>query len=191
MIYAQFISNEYLYKWTIIPNNVDSEILNPYIRQAQDTNIQSILGYALYRKLMNDLNTTGVWTGAYLELMTNYVKPALAKWTVYHALPFIWSRITNQSVSKKQSDNSQPTSLEELKYLRDTIKTDAEYALTRVRELIMNNQADYPEFFQTSGPHRIKPRSNNYFSGIYLPKNSTGWGPIDPRYGDTRCCDGI
>jgi hypothetical protein len=191
MTYAQFISIEYLYKWTIIPNNIDSEILTPYIRQASDTNIQSILGYALYMKLMNDLNTTGTWTGAYLDLMTNYVKPALAKWTLYHALPFIWSRITNQSVSKKQSDNSQPTSLEELKYLRDTIKTDAEYSLTRVRELIMNNQAAYPEFFQTSGPNRIKPRSNNYFSGIYIPRTANGWGPIDPNYGDTRCCDGI
>lgn len=191
MIYAQFISNEYLYKWTIIPNNVDNEILMPYVRQAQDTNIQQALGQAMYFKLMDDLNTTGNWTGQYLDLMTNYIKPALAKWTLYHALPFIWSRITNQSVSKKQSDNSQPTSLEELKYLRDTIKTDAEFSIQRIREQIMNNQALFPEYWQTSGPNRIKPKPNNYFSGIYLPKYQSGWGPIDPRYGDTRCCDGI
>ena len=170
MAYAQFLSTDYIYKWTIIPDNVDADIITKFIRESQDIYIQDILGHDLYFKLMADL-VAGGSTGNYLTLLNNYVMPAQAEWTVYNALPFIWARITNKSLSKKDSDNSTPTTKDELIYIRDLAKDKAEYYSERIREFILNNQGSFPEYWTVTGIDRIQPRRDNYSSGIYTGKS--------------------
>lgn len=170
-MYAQFISTEYIFKWTVIPNNVDTDLVTKFIRQAQDMNIQQVLGHDLYFKLMNDYATSGTTTGKYLELMQNYIMPAQAEWTVYHSLPFIWARISNKSLVKKESDNSTPTELHEMQFIREQARNNAEYYTQRITEFIMNNQNSFPEYWTTTGCDRIRPKRNNYSSGFYTGKS--------------------
>jgi len=181
MAYAQFLSTDYIFLYTTIPNDVDVNIVNKFIRKAQDINIQEILGEDLYFKLMNDLINTGGSTGYYLTLMNNYIQPAQAEWTTYHCLPSIYLRITNKSLSKKDSDNSQPSTLKEMEYLRTEFLNSAEYYSERIREYILNNQSQFPEFFTTAGVDRIIPKVSNLNSGIYTPRGSGSFGsyPID------------
>ena len=86
MIQSQFISTDYIFKYTIIEQNVDADLVVKMIWKAQTTNIQEILGTNLYNRLVND---TPNFTGQYLTLMNNYVQPALSEWTVYHLTPYI------------------------------------------------------------------------------------------------------
>lgn len=181
---VNFISYEYLIKWTQIDSNVDASLVMPYVMVAQDQNIQSTIGNALYVKLITLVQTYGdnqnSWTtngfGNYYTLVTNYIQPATAYWTVYHSLPWTWVKITNKSVSEKNSDNSNPVDLSTLQYLRETVRTQAEFASTRIREFIINNQAWFPEYF-TSGNNlmSIKPAVNNYFGGIWTGKQPKGF----------------
>ena len=135
-----------------------------------DRHIKDALGFDLYSKLMNDLLSGGS-TGKYLELMNNYVMPAQAEWTVFLALPFIWARISNKSLVKKDSDNSTPTTKEELIYVRELTKESAEYYTEQVRKFILNNQSSFPEYFTYTGMFNTKPSNNIYKSGVYTGKS--------------------
>ena len=169
MAFAKFISTEYLFKYTVIDDNVDPYLLNKYIIQAQDLNIQQVIGNTLYVKLMNDIVNSGSPTGYYLTLLTDYIQRCQAEWVVYHAMPFLNFRMTNKAVSEKNSDNSNPTALENIIWLRDQVRNSAEFYSTRIREYIVNNQNEFPEYFNPSqNLLSIKPKWDNYFGGIYL-----------------------
>jgi len=189
---VRFITTDYLYKFTSIDENVDADLLTPYIDQSQDINIQQVIGNSLYVKLKNDINTTGTSTGYYLTLLKDYIQPAQAQWTLYYAMPFINFRITNKAISQKNSENSTVSTMEDVKWLRDQVRDTAEYLTRRVTEYIMTNTGQFPEYFTTTGPYQIKPKKDNYFGGVYLGKSmrkGKGYGDYKPGYGDTGCFD--
>jgi len=186
---AKFITFEYLVKWTILDENVDANLVEPFILQAQDINIQSIIGNTLYVKLMNDIITTGTSTGQYLTLLTDYIQPAQAQWAIYHALPFLNYKLTNKAISEKTSADSSPTSLETTQYLRNTVRDNAEFLSTRIREYIVNNQSAFPEYFSPQlNLMSIKPSINQYFGGVYLGGRSSGNISDDWVFGGGPCC---
>lgn len=163
MIQAQFVTTDYIYKYTIIEENVDADLVNKSIWRAQMTHIQEILGTNLYNKLVNDCPN---FTGQYLTLMNNYVQPALAEWTVYHLTPFINFRFTNKAVSQKSSDNSQPSTLDDLKWLQAQIRDNAEFISEQTKDYIKNNISLFPEYYQVLNPFDLRPNKTNYFGGI-------------------------
>ena len=57
---VQFITPEYMYKYTMIESNVDPDLIVKFIYKSQDLNLQSTIGENLYTKLKNNLpNFTG------------------------------------------------------------------------------------------------------------------------------------
>jgi hypothetical protein len=167
---AQFINSNYIYKYTVIESNVEAELVTKFILKAQDLNIQSTLGSHLYNKLVTDCP---VFTGYYLSLIKDYVQPALAEWTVYHALPFINFHLTNKAVATKSTDSSQPSTIEDLRWLREQVKNNAEFYSERLRDYIKNNLSQFPEFYtsEPGNPFDVKPNKSNYFSGIHTSKS--------------------
>lgn len=175
MSYAKFISSDYVFKHTLIDSNVDPDEINKFITQAQDINIQQVIGNTLYVKLMNDIATTGTSSGKYLELLTDYIQRCQAEWVVYHSLPFLNYKLTNKSVSQKNSEHSQPSQLEDIKYLRAEVRNTAEFYSQRIREFIINNQSSFPEYFTNVNINSIRPKSNNYFGGIYIGRGTSNY----------------
>jgi hypothetical protein len=169
--YAKFISTDYLYKNTIIDDNVDADLLNKFIVESQDINIQQVLGNALYQKLMDDIVTSTTPSGSYLTLLTNFIQKCQAEWVVYHALPFINYRLTNKSVAKKDSEYSDASDLDEVKYLRQSVRDKAEFYSKMLSDYLCKNESLFPEY-TSDNDHTIRPSRNNYFSGIYLGKSN-------------------
>ena len=182
---AQLINTEYIFKYTIVDDNVDANLITKMIWKAQSLNIQSTLGENLYTKLLNDCPN---FTGQYRDLVKNYVQEALAEWTVYHLLPFINFRLTNKAVSLKNSDNSNPSTIDDLKWLRDQVRNNAEFYSERIRDYIKNNQDAFPEYFVTNNVFEIKPNKTNYFSGIYTRGYRSSKYP-GPPFGNMDNCD--
>jgi len=176
MTFSQFCSSQYVFANTIIDKNVDPELVNKLIRDAQDIDIQAVIGYNLYQKLMNDIATSGGPTGMYLTLMTDYIQRALVKYVLYRSYLPINYHLTNKAVAEKSTDNDKPTEMTNVRFLMEKSKNDAEFYCVRIREFIINNQGSFPEYFQY-GPNRlaIQPRPENYYGGIYLPRAS---GPV-------------
>jgi hypothetical protein len=161
-----FITSEYVYKYTVIDQNVDADLILKFIIKAQDLNIQSTLGSHLYNKLVTDCPN---FVSQYRTLIKDYVQPAQAEWCVYHALPFINFHLTNKAVATKNTDSSQPSTVEDLQWLMTQVRNNAEFYSERCRDYIKNNPALFPEFYtiEPGKPFDIKPNKTNYNSGIY------------------------
>jgi hypothetical protein len=180
---TQFITAEYLYKYTPIDDNVDADLLRKFILQAQNLNIQECIGQNLFRKLINDCPN---FTGPYLNLMKEYIQPAAAQWAFYYSMDFINFRFTNKAISLKNSDNSNPSTIEDIKWLKQGVRDTAEFYTENIKRYIKANQGDFPEYFQIFS-WELKPNRTNYFSGIKT--SGYKWRGRDIRPDNVDPCD--
>jgi len=171
-----------LKKNTPIQQNVDDDLLNPYIFKAQETHIQQILGTNLYDKVMNDVVANSI-NGYYKILLDDYITPCLIEWAFYEALPFISLKITNKSIGRGNAEFLNEGDLNDLKYLRQTVRDLAEFYGQRIIGYLKQYSNNFPEYTTNSGLDKIVPNGSNYFSGVYLGggrSQNCRWG-LDDR----------
>jgi len=163
------ISSDYYKRNSVVNLNVDSELINPQIVKAQNMNIERILGTTLFDVVISEIDT-GVVSPRIVDLLENYIQPALVEWVTYVGLPYLNYKFTNKSVAKKSSDNSEASTLSEINFLRQDIRDDAEYLSERMTKFLCANTVLYPEYENGNTDHDdIKPSTKNFTSGIYLP----------------------
>jgi hypothetical protein len=175
------ISVDYIKKYhsNYIEQNVDETYISGFITIAQEENIKEIIRYELLQKIKDLLSNNlmdNEENSYYKVLWLNFIKPSLALWTVWHAYPHLWAKVSTRSVETKSSDNSTRLSISELEYLRSNIKNRAEFLDNQIIEQINNNSNRFPEYFN---PTRLKTKGH-YFSGIYI--NTRPDYLIDPFY---------
>lgn len=188
-----FITTDYVKKYFsgYLDPNIDADNLDSFILIAQNVRTQSVLGYDLYTKYLNDiLNYDAPQGTQYVYLMNNYIQVALALWTIYEALPSLAFKITNKNVAQKSSEYSQPSNRSDVEYIRQQISNNAQYYDTRIREYITNYPYDFPEYYTTTGVNRIRPKNNNYYGGLWLPDNVPTKKKDGTFQSDDRCCNG-
>jgi len=162
-----FVTSQYVKDNTAINDNVDSDILEPYIVIAQKVHIERILGTDLYQKLQADI-VAGSVTGVYKVLLDEYVQNVLAQYSFYESLPFLNYKMTNKSVLTKDSDNSTAAGIEEIRYLQGKVRDICEYLAQRIHDYLCANSTDYPEYTANNDSDDIKPSNSSYFGGLYL-----------------------
>ena len=167
------LSTDYYKRNSVVNLNVDNELLTPHIVKAQNMNIERILGSDLFNLVLSEIEANTVSTRV-VNLLENYIQPALVEWITYTALPYLNYKVTNKAVVKKSSNNSEATDLTEINFLRQDIRDDAEYLSERMTKFLKANLITYPEYNTgNSDIDDIKPVKNNFFSGIYLGDNRT------------------
>jgi hypothetical protein len=185
--YSNFISTEYIKIRGLIDDNVDDKLLTHYITVAQDLHTQIILGETLYFTLMDKINDNTLGT-MYATLLNNYVQPGLMEWVVYESIPYINWKFTNRGIVSQTSEHATGISTSDLKWLKDLAMNKASFYDQRIREQIINNPSDYPEYYQLNGVERIAPATLTGFNYIYtskMPRGNRG-GRID----NNDCCAG-
>jgi hypothetical protein len=176
-----FISTATLKRSTPIQQNVDDDLLNPYIYKAQETHIQQILGTNLYDKIMTLIQTNTMSQPSninYKLLLDDYIIPCLTEYSFYEVMPFISLKITNKSIVRGNAEFATEGDLTDLKYLRSTVRDIAEFYAQRVSNYLKQYSYNFPEYFTNSGLDKIVPNSTSYFSGVYI--GGTG------RYSDCK-----
>lgn len=163
------LTADYYKRNTVVNLNVDEELLHPQIIKAQNVRIEKILGTNLFNVVLAEIEAQ-TYTARITTLLEDYIQPALVEWITYTALPYLNYKLTNKSVSKKSSDNSEPSELNEINYLRQNIRDDAEYYSERITKFLETNTDTYPEYLNgNTDCDDIKPSKLNFISGIYLP----------------------
>jgi len=171
-----FISLAYLKANTMLQQNVDSETVRPFIILAQEKYILPLVGTALYNKLCTDIQSNAL-SGNYLTLMETYLQNTLAWNTIRESISFINWQLTNKSVLTKNSENSQPASIEEIVYLEAKIADNSAYYAQRAINYLRANYTLFPELTNNnSDASTIFPERTQYFSGIQIPNL-----PLDER----------
>jgi hypothetical protein len=147
------IFEDYVKKFSPINGSVDWKFLEPHVITSQDKYIESYLGTDLIQKLKTD-SQAGTITGAYANLLDNYVRKALMWWTLYEAHPNLNVKIDNATLVVRTSEDSTRPSDAELKTVRDGFRVNAEYYTQRMIDYIRYNLASFPEYNTNVRPDR-------------------------------------
>ena len=170
MATVYFITETYVKEQSIINENVETNIINRSIIDAQTIHLQNILGSNLYQKLQDLVSSGDIEdseNAAYKSLLDDYIVQTLVQWTMVEALPYIRYKVMNKSVSGQGSDNSNPVDSADLKFFQQSLRDKAEFYSQRLSDHIVCNVTDYPEY-TTGTSEDMAPDTENYFSGMEL-----------------------
>ena len=172
MAYVLFISEAKLKSSTAINLNLSTDLLLPYVLQAQKLYVEPKLGTTLYEKL-EALITAGtignVGNEAYKTLVDDYIGDMLPNWAFYHAIPFLRFKIENGNIYSKTSETGNALSTEEAQHLREEVRNTAEYYTERLIDYVTNNTTSFPEYNTNSGSD-VNPDQNAYYNGMNLER---------------------
>lgn len=161
-----FCNEDKLKSSTAINYNVDTAFLLPFLKIAQDKNMQVILGTDLYEKIEADI-AAGTLTGVYKTLVDDYVQDSIIHYALVEALPFISFQIKNGSVTQKNSENGTAASKEDINWLIQKERDSAEFYGQRIVDYLCEKSSSFPEYTSNSGAD-LTPISNAYNTGIRL-----------------------
>lgn len=163
---ALFVSEQKLKSFTAVNENVSPRDLVPFILNAQDIELQNYLGSTFYQQLKSQVLNNNL-TAANQFLIDNYIAAALCNWGLMRALPFLRTKIYNKSVMTPTSDSSQPTTLEELKFLQEQLRSTAETYTKRMLERLLLHPSDYPAYTAPSSlDGQLPDKTDPYFGGL-------------------------
>ena len=168
MAYVLFISEAKLKDSTAINLNVSTDLLLPYIREAQKLYVETKLGTDLTQKLKDEI-TAGTLAGAYKTLVDDYIGDFLPSMALYHAIPYLRFKIENGNIYSKTSETGTALSTEEAQHLREEVKNTGEYYMERMIDYVTNNLSSFPEYSTNSGAD-VSPDRNAYYNGMNLER---------------------
>ena len=168
---ALFISVDELKKKSIIDGNVDSDKILQFVEVAQDTHVQNYLGTNLYNKLQAliidaEINDSG--NADYKELLDTYIKPMLIWYSQATYLPFSLFQVKNGGVFKHTSDNAEPINKDDLEYIIQRTRDNAEFYTKRYIDYMCANSTLYPEYLTNANGEMYPDKDVNYSGGWKL-----------------------
>jgi|31_taG_2_1085359.scaffolds.fasta_scaffold04235_4 hypothetical protein len=173
-----FVTEDRLKSYTGIEENVDPAILYPFVMQAQDLYVQQTLGTKLYNK-MKQLVDAKVISGTaiptdYKTLLDDYIIPMVIHYSYWLALPHIKWRTSNKGLLSGTSEVGESVSLEEVQYLRNSIKDTAQFYNERLRDYLKAYQDLYIEYQSYTNKDGMAPkRGTSYYTGLVIPGRYT------------------
>ena len=164
-----FIDRTDLVRNSILDGNVDTDKFIFFIKTAQEIHIQNYLSTQMYDALTAaivagiDLPANARWK----TLLDEYVVPMLIWFTQVDYIPFASYQIRNGGMFKHRSENAETVSKEEVDYLVEKARTNAEWYSRRFIEFMSFNQTLYPEYTSNSNDD-IYPSYDATFNGWVL-----------------------
>ena len=138
------ISEENLRQFTDINNNVDSKLLKNAVREAQDIEIQRILGTKLYEAILDKIKTNTL-TGDYQYLVLNFVQNALLYLAYYYSLEDIYIRPRNNGLlSPTGGENSEKVDGTWYNRKRESVKNKSQFYQERLTNYLIQKQGNFP-----------------------------------------------
>lgn len=158
-----FINEDYVKAYSHIDGSVDSNDILPSIIQAQDSQIQPLLGTDLYNELKKKVSLNVV-EGDYETLLNDYVQMTTLKWTLVHFYPYLNQKIANGTIGSRNVESISPSSLSDVQSMIAIERTNAQFYSERLIEYLQNNGSLFSEYNSNSGADII-PETQTYSEG--------------------------
>ena len=159
------VSEQRMKEWTSLDNNIRIDVLTPSILNAQEIYIQDTLGTPFFNRLKEGVRLNDL-TVDESDFLRDYVGPTLMQYALYLIMPNLKYKFVEKGIVSGASEETTGTTLEELKYLRETALDTAQFYDERMKE----NLKDFPNRFpiyKTWNTIGMAPnKQNTYFSGL-------------------------
>tara|TARA_R110001632_G_scaffold22267_1_gene64199 strand:+ start:1136 stop:1693 length:558 start_codon:yes stop_codon:yes gene_type:complete len=165
------ISEEKLKYFSELDPNIDyEELILPWIKVSQDTNLQETIGSKFLKGLYDGVRTNTL-SQTYKDLINNYIADLLIHYTIFNALPTISMRIKQAGVVRNNTETGQGIDNSDVRMLRQQHKELGQFYTTRLLEELCDNPTKYP-LYVNPGTEGMMPnkRSNGYKNGFAFPK---------------------
>jgi len=161
-----FISVNNLKEETTISWAIEDKLIETSIWNAQQIDIQSILGTNLYTKISNEIEASTL-SGVYKTLMDDYIYYTLIQAAQKRSLIYIFSKIREKGIITKDDPGSTSVDVTILNKMRDEISSDFAFYANQLKEYLCDNVADFPEYSESNT--QVSPdKTDSYFCGLYL-----------------------
>ena len=164
-----FINRTDLVRNSIVDGNVDSDKYLQFIRLAQAIHIQNYLGTKMYEGLTNAI-VAGIDLGANARwklLLNEYIVPMQIWFAQVEYIPWGSYQLRNGGMMKHRSENSETVSKDEVDFLVEKARTNAEWYSRRFIDYMSFNQTLFPEYTSNVNDD-IYPSTNATFNGWVL-----------------------
>ena len=170
------VSEQRMKDWTSLDSNIRIDVLTPSILNAQEIYIQDTLGTPFFNRLKEGVRLNDL-TVDESDFLRDYVGPTLMQYALYLIMPNLKYKFVEKGIVSGASEETTGTTLEELKYLRETALDTAMFYDERMKE----NLKDFPNRFpiyKTWNTIGMAPnKQNTYFSGLQtnIPRRNDLW----------------
>ena len=143
-----------LKQYSDINDSLDPDLLKNNIREAQDIQLQRVIGTLLYNKLTDLVKNNEMDDSAnavYKTLLVDYIQDMLLYAAYYETLESIFIRPRNNGLLTPQGgENSESVDKTRYEMKRTSVRNKFEYYADRLSRFITENEADYPELTQNT-----------------------------------------
>jgi hypothetical protein len=166
------VSQEKIKSFTEVSDNLEyDKFILPYIKVAQDVNLQQIIGETFLSELYDQVEN-GNLTTDYRDFISNFCADYIIHYTLYHAYPTIAIQVKNQGIMNNNTETGTSAPLSSVKYIRQHHLELAQFYGERMREHLCNYPDKYPLWVNPDPKDATQPNKNtsSYFMGMALPK---------------------
>jgi len=170
MATALFINRTDLVRNSIIDGNVDTDKYIQFIKLAQEIHIQNYMGTELYNQIstmVGDGTIDDVGNAKFKTLLNDYISPMLIWFAQVDYIPFAAYQIKNGGIFKHTSETAETVSKNEVDYLVEKARTNAEWYSRRFIDYMSFNQSNFPKYTSNSNED-INPSYDATFNGWVL-----------------------
>ena len=163
-----FINRTDLIRNSIMDGNVDTDKFIQFIKIAQEIDVQQIMGTKMYDGLSTAIPNIDLAANArWKTVLDDYIVPMLIWYAQSNYMPFAAYQIKNGGVFKHTSENAQTVDKNEIDFLVEKARTNAEWYSRRFIDFMSFNQTTYPEY-TTNINDDIYPSNDATFNGWVL-----------------------
>jgi hypothetical protein len=163
-----FISPDEIKKQSYIDTNVDQKLIAPTIIMVQDTHIHPLVGTDIFNDLRDGVIDANL-SEDYEALMKDYIWPVILWYVMYESPTFISYQFKNKDLVRKNSENSEPATLQEIQFIMGRLKDKAEIYSNRLVRYLCAYPDKFPKYYQHSGKSdTIYPTKTTFDTGWYL-----------------------
>ena len=160
------VSEQRMKNWTNLDNNIRIDILTPSILQAQDLYIQDTLGTPFYNQLKAQI-VANTLTANESTFLKDYIGPCLMQYALYMLMPALKYKMVEKGILNGVSEETQPTTLDEMKWLQQNTLNTAEFYNKRMLEFLQNNPNMFPLYKDPTVNDGMRPnRDTPFFAGL-------------------------
>lgn len=128
-----------------ISENVDCNLLTPFLNISQELYTMPVLGQALYDDLITKLDNNTLNAGEQL-LITEYIIPAIAYGSWYASAPFIAYKTQRTGISKMNSDVLTALEPAEMSIYMTKLENLKAFYLNRLENYLIQNASTFTLF---------------------------------------------
>ena len=163
-----FINRTDLVRNSIMDGNISTDKFIQFVKIAQEIDVQQIMGTDLYNGLSAAMpNIEDSSNARWKTILDDYIVPMLIWYAQSNYYPFAAYQVKQGGVFKHTSENSVSVDKNEIDFLVEKARTNAEWYSRRFIDFMSFNQATYPEYTSNSNDD-IYPSYDSTFNGWVL-----------------------